>query len=228
MNYLELVKRTAQEAGYGSSIATAQNQSSMPAKFATWVVDAWRDIQIKRNDWLFMSASASVTLVAGENEFSISDDFGITNMKSWVGNVVYASDADGQYQIQLIDYRKFRTLTQGRDITTRRPYYCAIAPGYRMLFDALPEKVATLTGDYLTTAQKLVNDDDEPNMNEDWHMSIVWAALRKYGESEEAQEVVMRAKREFNGIYARMIAIETPPIEFGVDPLATGRSWNDQ
>lgn len=112
MNYLELVKRTAQEAGYGSSIATAQNQSSMPAKFATWVVDAWRDIQIKRNDWLFMSASASFTLVAGENEFSISDDFGITNMKSWVGNVVYASDTDGQYQIQLIDYRKFGALVR--------------------------------------------------------------------------------------------------------------------
>lgn len=223
MTFLELVQRTARESGIEGTIASCQNQVGMYAKLVYWVADAWSELQGDK-PWLFMRTQGSFSLAVGRTDYSISDDFSITNLKEWATPKLYATDASGSYTIKILDYDEFRTMTLGQTVNAQRPSYCAVAPSYRMVFDAAPTEVATVVNDYWQTAQVLTNDKDEPNMNEDYHLAIVWKALRDYAEHEESPEMQRRARRKFMNLYQKMCITELPSFSIGAHPLAWGRS----
>lgn len=65
MNYLELVNRAIQEAGKDQDDLTAGNFASPPSvrmytRFKNWVNDAYKELQMKSNEWEFKNNSATV------------------------------------------------------------------------------------------------------------------------------------------------------------------------
>ena len=222
MTFLELCQRTAREGGIEGGLSSVTAQIGMNLKIVQWVTDAWADLQIQRS-WLFMRATGTFTLTAAQTDYAIFSQLGLVNVKSWCSPTFHATDTLGRYTITLLEYGDFQSRLQGQDVQVNRPAYCALAPGYRMVFDAAPTINATVVNDYWKTSQTLVNDTDEPNMNEDWHMAIVYKALRDYAEHEESKEMVVRARRKFMGVFGEMCEVELPAFTMPVTPLSWGQ-----
>ena len=221
MTFLELCQRTASEGGIEGALATVDNQSGMNAKIIKWVRDAWSELQTQKR-WLFMRANANVALIVAQNDYSISGDLGLTNVTSRCLPKFFATDADGAYQIAMLGYGEYQQIYMGKDIQAARPSVCAVAPGYRLVFNNAPTIATTIKNDYWMTPQKLTLDADEPNMNEAWHMAIVFKALRSYAEHEESPEMQRRARRQFMNIFTEMCKVELPQFEIRPVPMARG------
>lgn len=221
MKFIDIVKRTGREAGIEIDIASTVSAVGMSRKIVDWCADSWSEIQTMKH-WLFMKATATFTLPLAINDVTLSA-LPITNLKQWAMPYLYASDVNGTYRIELVEYTDFRARTIGVTLVSQRPSICAMAPGYRLVFNTPPLLSTTITGDYWATAQTLVNDDDEPNMSEDWHMAIVYKALRAYAEHEESPELQRRARRMFLNIFNEMCKVELPAFGMGANPLAWGR-----
>ena len=71
MNYLALVKRALMEAGASGSnnVTTLTGASGELLRFATWVNQAWLDIQTKREDWLFMRKPIQFNLIPNQGAY---------------------------------------------------------------------------------------------------------------------------------------------------------------
>lgn len=66
MNYLQMVNKAATLSGVEIDELTSSNFASttdnLSKRFKTFVADAWRDLQIERDEWEFKSATGSTTI----------------------------------------------------------------------------------------------------------------------------------------------------------------------
>ena len=230
MTFLELCQRTAHEGGVEGAISSVAAQTGMNRKIVDWVADAWTDLQVMR-DWQFMRGEMNVTL-DGRQAYLIAAlpadvpvnhaTLGVTDFKAFAMPLLYASDANGRYTIPLIEISAFREQTMGKDYEFGRPTCASVGLGYGLIFDALPTPGTVVQSDYYKRATLLLADEDTPAMNRDWHMAIVYKALRDYAEHEESPEIQRRARRKFMGIFNEMCQVELPDFTMAPRPLAWG------
>lgn len=227
MTFLELCQRTAREGGVEGTVSSVTSQVGMNRKIIDWVTDAWTDLQTMR-PWLFMCGEFNGSLVVGQQSYVIAaavadGGFNVGNFKEFASDRLYATDVNGKYEIPLAEYGVFRTRTLGQDVYDQRPCFATIGPGYTLTLNARPDVVATVKADYWKKATVLAADDDVPAMNSDWHMAIVYKALRSYAEHEESPEIQRRARRMFLNIFNEMCITELPAFNIPARPLAWGR-----
>jgi hypothetical protein len=91
-------------------------------------------------------------------------------------------------------------------LITAYPGFIAVDPQDNIRLGAIPNANYTISGEYYRRAQVLANDDDIPEMPEQYHDLIVYLGMRKYAGSESAQEVMTRAYTEGNPL---MVSLET-------------------
>ena len=226
MNYLQLVQRTAAQAGHRSlNIQTVVNQTGMAANFVDWVDDAWARLQLMQY-WNFMRSSASFSMTAGTQTYSMTD-LGITNLREW------AKSKDSKARLQLVIGDAYSTIEQidrqlfidryeRQAATSAQPSYFCMTENYEIKFDSVPAESGTVSGYYWRTASRMVNDDDEPEMSEDWHDAIIGLALKEYAEYDESPSVMAKGRRIFAGTYERMCIDELPEFTLGRNPVAEG------
>lgn len=227
MTFLELVQRAAKQAGHGTlNIQTVANQTRKAGMFVDWVAEAWIQLQ-QMQPWSFMRTSTTIPIVAGTRVYAMTD-LSITNLKEWCKS----SDAAAYLTLKIGDnYTRVRELErqdfidrfERGAIETRQPAYFCMTENYEIALDAIPIADGTLTGYYWRTASTLVNDDDEPGMNEDWHNAIVGLALKEYAEYDEAPSVMTKGRRIFASAYERMCEDALPEFKISASPMAWGR-----
>ena len=222
MTFLELCQRTAREGGVEGAISSVAAQTGMNRKIVDWVADAWTDLQVMR-DWSFMRSEMNGAFTIGTQNYPLlAGTFSASDFKDFAMNALYATDANGKYILPLAEYGEFRKQTLGQTVGDQRPTLATVGPGYVLQLNARPTVATTVQADYYKRGTLLLADEDTPAMNRDWHMAIVYKALRDYAEHEESPEIQRRARRKFMGIFNEMCQVELPDFTMAPRPLAWG------
>lgn len=225
MNFLQLVKRTRQECGIaGDGPITTANQTREMKRLVDWVSQAWVDIQNDRSDWDFMWTQASFNTVDGQQVYAAGTglDINIANMKKWrdgsFSTYLAAQGPAGEIDLGgMVPYSRFSGyyMFGAQRLTRGRPVSIAVTPDRKLALGPIPDDVYTVEGEYYRRAQVLALDADVPLMDEDYHMLIVYRAMKKYGMFEVANEQILAAQEEYERLYNRLLNEYTPMIEMG-------------
>lgn len=241
MNFLQIVQRTAREAGVSGTIATAQNPTGEPQRVIDWVQSAWNDIQTIHDDWAWMRSSyilnwagdnsqqgsgMSFTSVAGQPVYTLGTAPGtcgvpVANFQKWVRDSFYtyvtAPGFINEAQLDHIDFDVWRNLYMlgaNRNVKTR-PVAIAIGPDFSICLGPPPDDGYTITGDYFVAPTEMTLDADTPiGLPAAQHMIIAWKALLDYGGYEAASEVLERAQRHYDSMMSQLEAIRLPEVGF--------------
>ena len=225
MTFLEICKRVRQECGIaGDGPITTVGQTREMGRLVGWVQQAWIDIQNARADWDFMRRSVTFNTVSGVQEYTPGAGLAIeiSDFKKWRNESFrqYLQTAGVATEIvlgQYLSYSEFRDfyLLGSRRLVTGRPLYVSITPTRSLVFGFTPNDIYVTTAEYYCKAQALAADTDVPDIDEDYHMLIVYGAVKKYGMFEVANEQVAIAKEEYTILYNRLEAEFGPVIMFG-------------
>jgi hypothetical protein len=78
-----------------------------------------------------------------------------------------------------------------------------------------PNDVYVVRGDFMHCATRLVGDDDEPGLPEQFHDIIWYRALMLYAEYESAPEAYSKGQNNFNRLMSRLQLHQAPSLGFG-------------
>lgn len=228
MNYLQLVNRARQEGGVSGAalLSLGGTVSQETQRFKDWVNEAWRELQIHCKDWDFMRSDFSFDTVAAQQTYvAASLSTPLTSFRNWKRDTFRAYTASvgfGDEQILRFEaWDSFRDLYLygNQRSTTGRPVLFSIKPDKSLVIGPVPDAVYTINGEYFRQATDLVGDTDEPGITDEYHMLLVWRALRAYGLYESAAEVVVRADGEIKRLMSKIENDQMPEVTSG-PPLA--------
>ena len=197
MNFLQMAQRVRQEAGGIAGSATAPSnvttQIGQLKKIVDWVNDSWRDLQLKRSDWLWKRKPFTLALTASLNDYTAADA-SVTDLGEWDDESmrIYrtAAGVGDESYLSRMEYSVWRDVWDFGVKTPSRPNVVTIKPDLHLGFGSVPNDSFTVTGEYLQATQALVIDTDEPDgLPEEFHMIIVYRALKKYSIDEAAPEL---------------------------------------
>lgn len=231
MNFLALCREAHARAGYsGDGPASVDNQTGQSARIVSYVNDAWIEIQRARTNWAFMLRKFDAVILAGQTFAPIPDaDKAGGDLIRSVEKDSWFSSGSGisPYRLRWLD-ADYRGALEN-SITTGRPEYfwhsrtgITVAPnvssdhritGYYYL---TPQSFASTT-----TGQNKTRPIGErtPEMPQEYHMAIVWLAVRNIGGFEESANTYQLANTNYQKIFGDMCQTELPSIRFG-RPLA--------
>lgn len=204
MNYLQLVNRLKRKCMVsGNQIISLSNQVEEVNRLADFINEAWMDLQLTREDWLWMRNSASCQTVAGQPTYSPTADFMLTDFANWAKhtfrNYHTATGFQSEIRTDWIDYDSWRNLYQfgATRFSLTRPTQMTITPSLAIGVGPVPIDGYTITGDYFRVPTEMVSDTDTPALPSHFHMIIVYKAMMYYGASEAATEVYQEGATEY-------------------------------
>lgn len=217
MNYLALVKRALMEAGASGSnnVTTLTGASGELLRFATWVNQAWLDIQTKREDWLFMRKPIQFNLIPNQGAYPYnSAPLSLTDFGMWLENSfrIYKDDPNGELRLQFLEWESFNNcyLLGSTRFSYGMPNIISVSPSRSLVFALPPNYAYTVLGEYQRMPTSLLVDTDVPDLPERWQIAIVWKALMYYGAYETYPEKYTNAQETYKGLM-RLIEIEQLP-----------------
>lgn len=233
MTYLQLCQRVVQEAGIaGGGPSTVVGQNGKLLKVVNWVQQAWVDIQLKRPNWLFMWEEFTFDTVADTRDY-LAADYSITDLSLWdkYSFLIYetAVGASDQNELVFYEYPVWRGKYRNRmtDRSTERPQLLTILPNNKVRFEPMPDDAYTIEGEYKRIAQTFVTsgtgteDSQTPtDLPDDFHLIIVWQALKYYGFFENAPEVLDEAETNFDTLLFRLEQEQLPKMSEDYKALA--------
>lgn len=188
MTFLELCQRLRQEVGAaGTGPASVTGQHGEYARLIGWIQQAWREIQIRRDDWQFAWAEGEIEMEDGYREYALPSDWA-----SFIPGTIYLDDR----QLTLLAYPDFRR--RYRQQAPSEPRHITVTPdkvltlSSAVQIDAPPAPGQLLTFEYYRKPQELAANGDTPRMPARHHMLIVYRAMVQYGLYENAGEVVQQ------------------------------------
>lgn len=217
MNFLQTVQRTYRECGLVSNVPTAvTGQTGMAAKCVDWVLSAHADLQ-GEHLWRFDWAQLSKVLSAGDDTYDPVADWGITApVRKWVdapqASYVYktATGTTSRQWTHYLPWEQFRGLNLPA-VSTSIPIYWTVNPqGYVVYFPAPLTGEWTAVHEYYRGAETLAANTDTPRMPTDYHMGIVWRAVKLYCGNDGAMELYKHADNELRIVMDKMERTELP------------------
>lgn len=223
--YLQLCQQLQREAVFpGADMSSVTGQSGEYLKIVRWVERAWTEIQIEK-PWNFRWAAFSVALSSGSRVFDVRTLIGSDAADSIATTepLVLTHPTSGlKRRIQLVDWPLF--LRNWADANSRDleawPAQCSVRPDGSLEFNQNLDVAYTLAGSYLRKPQVLAANDDEPIMPEAYHQAILYRALKKYAEFEEAGPLLQTASYNDSLWSDRMCRDLLPSVYLGHRPLA--------
>ena len=233
MNFLDLTNRLKRKCGVtGAKITSLTNQVEEINKLIDSVNEAWMDIQLAREDWLWMRASAYCPTVAGKATYAPGTDFlstvtnlPLTDHANWdtdtFRNYVTATGIQSEIRTDFIEYDKWRDTYQfgANRLIQTRPIEITVTPSLSIGVGPSPAAGYTITGDYFKVASELVLAADIPAMPAQFHMAIIYRAMMFIGASEAATEVYSEGKDEWDRMRRMLILNQINAFSVG-GPLA--------
>lgn len=206
MNYLELVKRLAQEAGTiePDKITTVAGQTGHIRDLVTWINQAWYEIQLMHDNWRWMVKKATMTLTADQDTYTKVEI--IAQIPDFDEIVPFTADHEPRYilvdqggnthsQCWYYEYENFRGLHDRWVETSSFPQRYTTSPDESIIVDPAPQDALALEFDYRLQRQNLTQDTDVPLLPERFHMAIVYRALWDHAGYDEANVQFQRAER---------------------------------
>ena len=221
MNYLALCNRLILECGISAQpmTVTVGNTGELQ-RVATWINQAWLELQEEHQDWQWMRHSASFETVAGQAEYMLDSDIILPYFGRWATQTFRNYDTAATFLTEIfmdpIDYEVWRnSYYYGALRTTQtRPLQFAIGPAKQVCLGPVPAAGYTVTCDYYSRPSELVNNLDTPELPSQFHMAIVYKAMQYYGMFESAPEVMQRGQVEYERMLRRIAIDRLPQIQF--------------
>lgn len=223
--FLELCNDVERESGTVSSNARMTDVASATgyqADIVAWVQEAWKLIQVARTDWRWMIGEFEDTLITGVLRYSPAD-LGIERFSRWAQDV-HADDyfpysiynpALGRADENALSGISFSYWRQwyDRGVEQRnRPCHYAISRANEFCVGQVPDRAYTLRGEYRMSPQILVENDDVPELPEEFHHAIYLRALILLGEQDEAPFTIATAQNKYDNVMQQLVNDQTPRI----------------
>jgi hypothetical protein len=214
MNYLQLTQKAVRLSGARLDPPTSVTSAKGLSKdFATYVNDAWRDIQLERPEWYFRVQEVEIglsdsILEKGQqlSRFSIPSpinrsfnfvalyDFQIQerdNKADPPTTITYIPWNNYPYHTSLdLDYNE---ATQ----EANRPKQFTVSPDGQLWVYPKPDKDYTLRFFGIRRIQELCADCDEPFMPPEYQDMIVWRAIRDYATYMQDPAMMEKARMRY-------------------------------
>lgn len=222
MNFLTLCRALSEEVGESATAPSAvTNQSGKLLRFVNWINRAYSEIQTKYPDWDWMHGSYSFATVANDYQYPASQAGIASRFGYWDKGMcrLYSAGVADETELRFIPYSDWRARFLVGTQTAARPQFWSIAPNRDLVLGAKPDAVYTVAGDYFKSAQTLAADGDEPEMPADYHMVIVYLAMKKYARFYAAPEVYDDVRAEHAMLMGRLEARHRPEMQTA-GPLA--------
>lgn len=234
MNFLAIAKQTRQEcSASGIGPVSVVNQTGESKRIVDWCIQAYTEIQNKRGDpggWKWLRKGFTFDTVAGTSAYaygSITDvdtsPAAITRFKAWYRNSMKAylqsSGVGTEYPLVWAEWEAFRRWYRYGTQNNQQPIHVSEDPSGQLVLGPAPDAVYVVSGDYQRSAQVLALDADTPEMPLNFHMLIVYEAMKKYAGYEAAAEVFTRANISASPMWRDIERNQLPPMTWGA-PLA--------
>ena len=220
MDYLAGVQALHREAKLpGAAPDAVTGQTGRAADLVAWYAQAWNDIQIERDGhWKWLRRAFTVNTVADDQDYAfgavtdVATAVAITRFRSWYLDpneppLIYLV-SDGQateHELVIQRWDEYRFNYRRATHTAAPPVHVTEDPAGVLFLGPKPDGIYTVTGNYWASNQVLAADDDTPEMPADYHMTIVYRALVKYGYNAVAREVLSRAGLELPAMYDALV-----------------------
>lgn len=228
MTFLQLCQAFVREAGIdrsGQSMpVTVAGQVGDLGSAVDWIRQAYIEIQRSKPNWAFLRGYFQLETVNGQQKYLASEctDGGqpITRHSAWwlqdIDNppksYLKSAGKGAEYWLTYQPRSYFVQLYNigNNSIQTSLPATISIDFDRKLMLGLTPNDVYVVSGEYQKSAQVLADDDDVPEMPEDFHYLIVYEALRKYGGFDVAPEVLMRAETEGAALRSSLVNDQLP------------------
>lgn len=229
--YLDLVRDVASRSGTTRSVnmpGTVVGADGRIGKFADLVNSAWRDIQIKRQDWRWMAAGFDAAVMAGTADVRGGLDLGIERFGRFDPNrnpreasrfSLAPVGATDWGRLRFMPFEEFSDRWRFGAVEAGRPQWFTVTPAGDLAFHPAPDAPCLLRGRYVRSVQRLALDADVPGMPEAYHGLIVSLALVKLASHDESPQQRAEWQAEANEQMAALVLDQTPEIT-GPGPLA--------
>jgi len=227
VNYLQLCIRVREEADIsGSGPTTTASQTGQLKSIVNWVQQAWIDIQNKRPNWLFMNKEFTFDTIIDQRDY-VAGDFSIIDLKLWDLESFLLFDKSigetDEKKLIYLTYSYWRNVyrAQMNIRPANRTQYITMLPNNTIRMEPKPDKIYTISGEYKRSTQFLTADADVPTgLPDDFHMIIVWQALKNYASSGNSPEVLDQAETNFDILLNRLEQEQLPTMSEDREPLA--------
>lgn len=227
MDFISLCRRVRQEAGIsGDGPAGVTNQTGELRRIVDWVREAYDEIQMAHNDWLWLRGQFTLLTEDGKRSYAHGDAIDvqtaqpIARFSRWLVDdaedpskiYLQAAGVGGQFWLTYFPWEHFNTIYSigVQQTTTSMPAHIAVSPDRKLHLGPTPNDVYVVTGDYQRSPQYLSADGDIPEMPSEFHRLIVYGALERYGLFESAPEVLARVDRHRPRLMAQLQAQQRP------------------
>jgi hypothetical protein len=229
VNFLAICQRTRQECDIpGTGPTTVVGQTGELRRIVDWCATAWTDIQNKATDWRWMRRSFTVNTTSSDDQYASSDctdttdSAVISRFSHWLIDcdtplLIYLTSAGvgTQHELTYWDWNDFKRVYKMGTQNTGYPSIWSIDPNNNLRLGPSPNGIYTVTGDYQMSAETLALDATTPGMPSQFHMLIVYEAMKKYAGFAGAPEVFARAQLEGGPMMLALQANQLPRRRLG-------------
>ncbi len=218
--FLQLCQLTREKCGIsGTGPASVTSQSGEMARVVNWVQEAWIELQQRNRDWDWMRAEFCLATEQYRQDYAPSTA-SLTDFSRWHGETFRAYKdvygvADQQWLVEW-DYESFRNTYMYATQTPGRPTVFAVRPRDKaLLFGSIPDDVYEIRGEYQKAPRPFLSGTDIPSLPEEFHMLIVYGAMKKYAFYENAPEVAISADRMYDAMLNGLLMNQSPAFCLG-------------
>ena len=181
MNFLQLCQRLRDECSVaGAGPVTVIDQQGEYAKLVNWIRDANLEIQAKYFNWSFLYSNCVFTTEPGTREYR----------PPMIPEDIHHFDRDtfriNDCQILSFNYDWFNAYTMNQ---VGEPDLAILMPDNAIMLDPVPDDEYPVSFRYWRKPQVLKEDTDIPWIPEPYQMAIVYLAMNKYANYDNAPEI---------------------------------------
>ncbi len=200
MNFLELAQETRRLSGVGGT--GPQNVASatgIELKLVNYVSNAWIDIQAHPKNWKWMwrdyevlrdpgPGSDPLQTILNTTEYQLTgvDKIRVGTLRSYQTSL----GIDDRQRMVWVPWRQFRNQTGIVNEQANRPIRVSRKPTGELILWPKPDAIYSIEFEHFKKPQILAANEDVPEMPEEFHMLIVYEALKRFGKAENAEEIM--------------------------------------
>ncbi|MFV0511287.1 MAG: hypothetical protein ACK5M8_18865 [Shewanella algae] len=208
MTYLELCQKVREESGVsGTGPDSVTGQVGVLKKICTWVQEADLEVQRARRDWRFLWTRNSSSLSASQQEYTLAE----LNMSQF--STLQQVKVSGQ-RVKVVDWDEWLAYYDGDISTGPGVQVVTESPSGSLLFFPVPDSALPIQVDYFKSAARLLGNDDQSQIPDDYQDVVVKAALVKYAKFEEDQFLYQSASADYMVAFKELCRDQLPKVNF--------------
>jgi hypothetical protein len=208
MDFLSLCQRAVLESGISDTgPSSVSGQTSDLLRIVNWINDAWFELQASRNKWRWMIREGVIQVTEGNQAYVLPAD---------VKNLVDHTICLNSLRLNEIDPPSHNCSSSAQ---LTRPAAFHVNYKNQIVLNAIPDTNYTLSFDYFAKPKMLDENISAPSMSDEYHMIVVWGALKEYAMYDEAPELYQKSDMNYKRILLRLENDTLPQFELA-GPLA--------